>query len=513
MNEKDRRQRLAVAEAATMFNSGRMSRRQFIRSCAEAGFSLTSLYFLSSCKQEKPQIPDSKKIGLSAGPQSAIESASDQSHFLKEIGRKFPGTTLRVISEDTPPSRAISQMLKDEFIALTGIHVEWELLPLDRVLAKTAADTARKTGMHDIFYWDQSWVSRFAEDSVNIRELLEKKDLAYPAYNFSDILPPLVENIASHKDRLVGIPFDIPIFIMMYRKDIFDELQLTVPTTMDEYLKTIKAIQSAKAPKMYGTTGQWKSGHYALECDMTAWLWSHGGSFFNTAGQPALKDGRAEAALNYMLELGKYMPPGVTTWDWSSQAASFAQGLAGIYISWGEFFPSFDDPLQSKIVGLAEAAPCPKEVALRTKSECGFGENPGISHQGGSCLAISRHSKNISAAWVLLQWATSADITTRACVLGGGSSPIRKSNYDDPRIIENKRIMSSTTRHLDVTLDAIVNRMGTEPHLPEWANLAVDSFAVELGKLTTGQQDVKSTLNNMSEAAEKVSARNTNRSA
>lgn len=511
MNEKDRRQRLAVAEAAARFNSGRMSRRQFIRFCAEAGFSLTSLHFLSSCKQEQPPVPESRGIRTTAGPQSAIESASDQSHFLKEIGRKFSGTTLRVISEDTPPSRAISQMLKDEFIALTGIQVEWELLPLDRVLAKTAADTARKTGMHDIFYWDQSWVSRFADDSIDVRELLEIKDLAYPDYNFSDILPALVENIASYKGRLVGIPFDIPIFIMMYRKDIFDELQLAVPTTMEQYLKTVKAIHRAKAPKIYGTTGQWKSGHYSLECEMTAWLWSHGGSFFDNAGQPALKNDRAEAALNYMLELGRYMPPGVTTWEWSNQAASFAQGLAGVYISWGEFFPSFDDPLQSKIVGLAEAAPCPREVALRTRSECGFGENPGISHQGGSCLTISRHSKNINAAWILLQWATSSDITTRACILGGGSSPIRKSNYQDRRIIEKKRIMSSTTRHLDATLDAIVNRMGTEPRLPEWANLAVDSFAVELGKLTTGQQDVKSTLNNMSEAAEKVSARNLNR--
>ncbi len=507
MNEKDRRQRLAVAEAARMFNRGRMSRRQFIRFCAEAGFSLTSLYFLSSCKQEKPQAPDAKKIRLSSGRQSAIESATDQSHFLKEIGRAFPNTALRVISEDTPPSRAISQMLKEEFTSLTGIQVEWELLPLDRVLAKAVADTARKTGIHDIFYWDQSWVSRFAEDSVDVRELLDKKEFAYPDYNFNDILPPLVENIASYKDKLVGIPFDIPIFIMMYRKDIFDELQLSVPTTMDHYLQTIKTIQSAKAPKIYGTTGQWKSGHYALECDMTAWLWAHGGSFFDQAGQPTLKDGRAEAAINYMLELGKCMPPGVTTWDWNGQAASFAQGLAGIYISWGEFFPSFDDPLKSKIVGLAEAAPCPKEVALRTKSECGFGENPGISHQGGSCLAISKYSKNINAAWILLQWATSADITTRACILGGGSSPIRKSNYEDPRIIEKKRIMSGTTRHLDVTLDAIVNRMGTEPHLPEWANLSVDSFAIELGKLTTGQQDVQSTLNNMSKAAEKVSVK------
>jgi multiple sugar transport system substrate-binding protein len=31
---------------------------------------------------------------------------------------------------------------------------------------------------------------------------------------------------------MVGIPFDIPIFILMYRKDLFDKHGLTVPTTM-----------------------------------------------------------------------------------------------------------------------------------------------------------------------------------------------------------------------------------------------------------------------------------------
>ncbi len=210
---------------------------------------------------------------------------------------------------------------------------------------------------------------------------------------------------------------------------------------------------------------------------------------------------QAVAAMEYMLELGKYMPPGATTWDWSGEADSFTQGLAGIYISWGEFFPSFDDPEKSKIVGLAEPAACPQEIALRTKAETSFDETPGISHQGGSSLAISKFSKNVDAAWIFLQWATSSDITTRASLLGGGATPIRKSNFEDPRIKENNRVMPGTTRHFDVTFDAIMNSMGTEPHLPAWASLSVDSFAVELGKMTTGQQDIKTTLDNMAKAA------------
>ena len=500
MNELDRQQRLWVAKQAEKLRRGRISRREFIRRAALAGFGFTSMYYLAACQPAAPA-PTQEQVQATVGPESAAEPLTDQQKFLKEVGGQFAGTTLRIVSESTPPSRAISQIMQEEFIPLTGINVEWEQLPLDQVLAKISQDTAGGLGANDIYYWDQAWVGRFVNDAVDPREMMAKADLAYPDWNFDDFLPPLVENIATYQGQLAAIPYDIPIYIMMYRKDVFDELGLSVPTTMQEYLDVIQAINEAKAPEMYGTTGQWKSGHYSLETNMTAWLWAHGGSIYGPNEQPAINDENAVAAMEYMLELGKYMPPGATTWDWSGEADSFTQGLAGIYISWGEFFPSFDDPEKSKIVGLAEPAACPQEIALRTKAETSFDETPGISHQGGSSLAISKFSKNVDAAWIFLQWATSSDITTRASLLGGGATPIRKSNFEDPRIKENNRVMPGTTRHFDVTFDAIMNRMGTEPHLPAWASLSVDSFAVELGKMTTGQQDIQTTLDNMAKAA------------
>lgn len=43
--------------------------------------------------------------------------------------------------------------------------------------------------------------------------------------------------------------------------------------------------------------------------------------------------------------------------------------------------------------------------------------------------------------------------------------------------------------------------MGTEPHHPQWADLLENNFAVELGKMTTGQQNISETLDNMAQAA------------
>jgi multiple sugar transport system substrate-binding protein len=500
MDEKDRQQRLAISKYSRQLRNGKISRREFLKLSAMAGFGVTSAYFLGGCAPPAAT-PTAEQVQATVGPTSAAVEGTPQQQFLKEVGGKYKGTTIRIVSESTPPSRAINEIAQTEFIPLTGINVEWEQLPLDQVLAKLSQDTAGGLGVNDIYYWDQAWIGRFINDAVDPQEMLAKTDLAYPDYNFDDFLPPLVENIATYKGKLGALPYDIPIFITMYRKDVFDELKLTPPTTWQEYLDAAKAINEAKSPTMYGTVGQWKSGHYSLECDMTMFLWAHGGSIYNSDGTATINDDKAVAAMEYMMELGKYMPPGAVTWDWSGEADAFTQGLAGFYTSWGEFFPSFDDPQKSKIVGLAEPLKVPTAIALRKKSECGFDETPGVSHQGGSSLALSKYSKNQEAAWIFMQWATSADICVRASLLGGGATPMRYSSFTDPRIVANDKVMAGTTRHFAVTKDAIENWMGTEPHNPAWARISVDPFAIELGKMTTGQQDIKTTLDNMAKAA------------
>lgn len=499
MDEAERQRRLKVADTIDEHRRGLIPRRGMLRALSQLGF--CSLAGLMGCRRRSSPAPLGSSARQDIGPSSALDPKSEQHRFLEDAGRSFAGTRLRVVGENTPPSQATRDIMQQEFTPLTGIEVEWELLPLDRVLAKVAAETVRKTGIIDVFYCDQAWLGDFSGDTVDPRSLLAKKDLAYPGYDFADFLPPLIEHVASHRGQLVAIPFDIPVWIMIYRRDVFEELGLSVPRTIPEYLAVVKAIYEAKAPAVYGTSEGWKAGHYSLLQKTTTWLWGHGGAFFRADERPAIDDESAAAGMAYMLELGKYMPPGVTTWDWFGEARSFARGRSGIYIGIGEFFPSYDDPAVSSVVGLAEAAAAPAALSLRSPSQCGFGETPGMSHHGGSSLALSRYGRNVEAAWVFLQWATSSDVTTRASLLGGGSSPIRYSNYRDPRVKAMARVGRGTTRHFDVTLDAIVNHLGTEPHLPGWASLSVDSFSVELGKLTTNQQTIGVTLRNMAAAA------------
>lgn len=505
MTHEDRYLRIAASKGLDDYRAGSMSRRMLLKILAASGLATAGAGLLQKRFFPKSGTPGPLPMD-ELGPASALLPETDQYRFLSDVGRSFAGQKIRIVTEDTPPSQATRQLVLKEFTPLTGIEVEWELLPLDQVLAKVLSDTARQSGAIDLFYLDQSWIGRFAEDCACPKKWLENKDLAYPGYAFTDILPPLIKNISTYKNQLCSVPYDIAIFIPMYRKDIFQKLGLSAPATLSDWMSVCQTVTKEMAPKVFGSTAQWKAGHYALECNMTSWLWAHGGSIFGPGGQPAINDNRAHEAMEYMLKLGETMPPGVTDWDWHDESQSFARGQAAIYSSWGEFFPIYDDPSRSSIVGLAEAAPAPREKTLRRPDECGFGETPGICHQGGSSLALSRYSRHPEAAWILLQWATSADVTVRASIAGGGASLIRCSTYDDPRIKSRERVGVGTTRHFPVTLDAITNRMGTEPHFPEWEKLATGSFSVELGKMITRQQSIERTLDNMAKAAERAVA-------
>ncbi|MBP0028627.1 hypothetical protein [Roseofilum sp. Guam] len=176
------------------------------------------------------------------------------------------------------------------------------------------------------------------------------------------------------------------------------------------------------------------------------------------------------------------------------------QGFSGTTVRLITEDSPFEESANSQISGKVAVAPCPQAIALRPESACGFGEVPGVSRQGGSSLALSRYSKNRDAAWVFLQWLTSADTMTRAALLSKTNS-VRRSTYSDPRLKMGFGANPQVANYFEVTLDAIENRMGTEPHHSNWIEVGFDRFPMELGKLMTNQQSIRTTLNNMAQAA------------
>lgn len=470
-----------VEDAARAFAERRIGKRAFLRRLGLAGVGLSS--FASAALGQGRPTPT-----VTPGPVAGVGASAEMTKWLRDVGAKFKGTKIRYVSERTPPSVVAQMLAKDEFTAHTGIEVEVEIVPLEQVLQKVTADAKGKLGANDLYYLDQSWTALFSGDTIDPREYYaRKRDLALPDFDWDDFSEPLLRGISTYKDKLIGIPFDIPIFTLMYRKDLFEKHGLKVPTTMAEYMETVKALDAAERGNgIYGTTGQLKAGHYSLNCDWTAWLWANGGSVFGKDGSFSGGDEDGMRGLAYMLELVKHMPSQVTAWTWDGEGQSIRQGQAAMVLSWGELFPSFDGP-DSKVVGLMEAARLPQEVKLRAPEQAGFEEIPHIGHQGGSSICLSRHSKNPDAAWVFMQWVCSKDVAARSAILGSGAAAVRTSTYKDARVLAAAKVGPGTTRHFAATEWTIDNAMGSEPKLPAWVEISNEIIPTELGKLLAGQ--------------------------
>ncbi len=476
----DGEQRDRVADSAAAYAERRIGKREFLRRLALAGVGLSG-FATAALGQSRPP------SALAQAPGGGGTS-SEMAKWLRDVGSAYKGRKIRYVSEATPPSIVARQLVKDEFTAHTGIEVDIDIVPLEQVLQKATADAKDRLGAHDLYYLDQSWTALFSPDTVDPREYYDRKrDLALPGFDWDDFSAPLLRGISTYKDKMIGIPFDIPIFILMYRKDLFDKHRLKVPTTTAEYLDVVRRLDDAERGNgIRGTTGQLRAGHYSLNCDWTAWLWANGGSVFDKNGMFCGGDEDGMRGLGYMLELVKHMPPDAMTWDWDGEARSIAQGNAAMTISWGEFFPGFDGP-DSKVVGLMEAARPPAEARLRSPQQAGFQEIPHIGHQGGSSICLSKYSKNPEAAWIFMQWICSKDVAARSAILGSGAAAVRNSTYRDPRVLAAARVGEGTTRHFPATEWTINNAMGSEPKLPAWVEISNDIIPGELGKLFSGQ--------------------------
>src|SRR5215510_4558855 len=228
-----------IADSAKAFADRRITKREFLRRMGLAGIGF-SAFSLAMLGNDRPF----RNPGLIS--RANADLPDDQKKFLKEVGGQFKGAKVRYTSEATPPTVVVNQ-IKNEFTDLTGIDVEVEIVPLEQVLAKATQDVQGQLGTYDLYYLDQSWVATFAQDCVDpIALYKDKPDLAMPGFDWDDFSKPLVDGLAKYQDKWVGIPFDIPIFILMYRQDLLEKHNIKVPTNYEEFTAAAHAIFDAE---------------------------------------------------------------------------------------------------------------------------------------------------------------------------------------------------------------------------------------------------------------------------
>lgn len=413
---------------------------------------------------------------------------------------------IKVVTIPCPNVDLTKEMLP-QFEERSGITVTWEETAFADIHSKIMNDFVAHTANYDVVAMDETWLPEFVgggyidpiEEYVEKSGIYFKKDFdnkwppaeKYPTIYVGDALTPIVNLDAVWEGELYGIPgMSSGIIMLFYRKSLFEDssnkaafrkkygYNLKAPKTWNE-LRDIAEFFTKTDEGYYGLSMSLGKGNPAI-CDYASITWSFGGGFFAFGqGLPDPDDpirnmpiGASEAnikALEYVISLKPFMPPGVAGYEWAEPIQDFMEDKAAMAINWSDFSPDMEGP-QSKVVGDVGYAHLPGNPdAVRNNVP---GITPGDSYTiiGSWVYMINKDSKNKEAAWEFIAWATGLTMTDDQL----------KKTFDSGFINMNKKGFSYTdtlgykTGRYAIEVEAYENQLRKRPYITgglEWEEI------------------------------------------
>lgn len=372
---------------------------------------------------------------------------------------------------------ALKQAAKD-YEAQTGVHINVAEFPYANLFEKELIDLNARTAAYDLIMLDDPWFPKFASLNVltDLGQLLQERGKTDPENDFVEASMALCRN-PYQTGALYALPYVGNSQLFFYRKDLFRKHNLKEPATWDDVLaaaKTISEQETAGAPgggKTYGYVMRAAQGNAAV-ADFMPIFWAFGGEMFDASGQPTVNSPEGIAALRFMIELGKYSPPGYASFNADEVGAHLLQGTAAMSINWPAWISSFSDASKSKVIGKMEFGQLPAA------------KNPGRAEIGNWLIAIPRDAKNVELAMDFLLWATSREQMKLSAQRG--NPPTRKSLFTDSDLVSKFPSYPAQLRSLESSRP--------RPRTPLW-NEIENAFGIYLSKANSGELSPDDALN------------------
>ena len=361
---------------------------------------------------------------LGAGSSAAwAESAAE---IAVREAQQYAGTEINVFWEAGLQALGPQNFSGPLWEELTGIKVNIVEAQHDEMFPKMMQEHRGGTGAYDVLNVVPAWMGDMVRAGA-----VEPLDAYVDKYGYraelDDIGDVYRENQMRIGDTIYGFPDDGDVFILYYRKDVFEEMGLSVPTTWDEFYEVSKAITDAKAPDMYGSAFMRARGLLQYFYQERARV--EGCKFFDAETMKATINGPGcVKALAGMVKDNTTMPPGIEAWGFVETLAAFNAGQSAMLQSWPP-------------VGRWSAGYGTDDIAMQwvppsvVAGKVGYALPPGGHPQlaAGFAMAVSSSSKNKDAAYLYIQWINSIDISHQRVQLPYAlRDPFRKSHFSSP---------------------------------------------------------------------------------
>lgn len=292
-----------------------------------------------------------------------------------------------------------------DWTADSGIDVNMVQLQETPLRAKTGLELSAPSTDIDVIMTDFQLMQKYAE--AGVLQPLDECLTEIESFEEANYQAPFLDALR-YEDQLYGLPLYQDTNILMYRADIFEELGLDVPETVEDLEAAAAAITEWGADKdFYGIALRGQRGMGVNEWTWPAFLHAFGGSYykdFPNDMHPNLDSPEAVAALEYYVNMiNNYAPPGAANYSYVEVQTDLMQDKVGMIIDSATLGIRAEDPEASMVAGKLGYAPVPGGPG---------GQQPGFYTWS---VVVPAQAKNKDAACEFLAWMLAPDV---APVLG-----------------------------------------------------------------------------------------------
>ncbi|MCY4340721.1 MAG: ABC transporter substrate-binding protein [Gammaproteobacteria bacterium] len=327
-----------------------------------------------------------------------------------------PAADLVIAGRDGGYANALSMAVEAFQDTNPGVDVDRLELPYGGLLEKVTISMRERANAYDVIMLDDTWATEFMSRGwlANLDELGGGID--------ADFISAAVDvsRYPVGSGPLYAVPFVGNVEMFAYRSDLMDR-----PESWTDVLEAAKRI-SGLGGDVSGVVFRGIKAN-PIVTGFLPILWAHGARVVDDDGQSALNSPEALEALNLYLELKKYAPRGVETYNSSEVRDALMQGTTAMSIElWPSWAPSLDDPEKSRVPGKIEVIAAP-------------GQNVGSSPMLGSwLLAVPADAPNPEIGRKFIDFITSAEFQKKLA-LEIGQPPTRTSVYSDDDVVAKYR--------------------------------------------------------------------------
>jgi multiple sugar transport system substrate-binding protein len=443
---------------------------------------------------------------LSMPPDRALAGEAAGLAYFKQAKinwRAYEGQKLTISLNRHPFTESLLPLIGD-FENLTGIKVEYLLLPEPEYFSRLAVDLSQQRGefpviltgpMRNWQYAGPGWLLPL-DGFLNDPKLTDRT-----WYKPEDFFPGMIAanrwNLKNGGGVGEGSLWAIPVLgessILAYRKDLFDQYKIKVPTSLEEMVEAARQVKQNAG--ISGIAARGIPTAATVATGFISGIKSYGDGKWNELDEhlnPAFHDPRSVKFTQMWVDMVRESGPS----DWANKTGhdameSFAAGQAGMIADADLFAATYEDPKRSKVAGKVGYALIPAGPAGKTYAA--------LWTWG---LGISKAAKNKEAAWLFLQWATAPRTLLNATVEYRSYNPSRVSVMGSAAV---QRIMGSwgDGQYMKTVLENLKTaRVGWVP-TPERTRLG-DIWARALHEIYFKQASAEESLKRASAEAEKV---------